>query len=157
MKGNSTAGSYFVVRHADYSSRASTEYTVEFPTSIGSLTIPQTNNTLTLNGRDSKVMVTDYDVSGIKLLYSTADILTHQQFEDKKVLIAYGGPNEVNEISIQASLSSLKEVEKGTYTAATVSNQTDFVIIAWPTSTQRSILQFDDVFIYLLGKSFFGQ
>ena len=50
------ATSFYVVRHSDYRTLASTEYTFTVPTSIGNVTIPQLGGTLTLVGRDSKIM-----------------------------------------------------------------------------------------------------
>lgn len=70
---------FFVVRHAAYNSLASTSYRLTLPTSNGNITIPQLNNfstSLTLNGRDSKISVTDYDLGGINLIYSSAEIFT---------------------------------------------------------------------------------
>ena len=67
---------FYVVRHAYYNSTDSTNYTLTVPTSQGTISIPQLGPTLTLNGRDSKIHVTDYDIDGINMLYSTAEIFT---------------------------------------------------------------------------------
>ena len=72
--GNKT--NFYIVRHAEYNSTASTMYRLTVPTSAGNLTIPQLSPTLTLNGRDSKIHVTDYDIGGINILYSSAEIFT---------------------------------------------------------------------------------
>lgn len=45
-------------------------------TSVGHLLVPQIGGNLTLNGRDSKIHVTDYDVGIHKLIYSSAEIFT---------------------------------------------------------------------------------
>ena len=77
--GNGSATNFFVARHAAYNSLASTSYRLTVPTSAGNITIPQLRNystSLTLNGRDSKIHVTDYDVGGINLHYSSAEIFT---------------------------------------------------------------------------------
>lgn len=67
---------FYIVRHAYYNSTESTDYRLTVPTSKGNISIPQLSSTLTLNGRDSKVHVTDYDVGGLNLLYSSAEIFT---------------------------------------------------------------------------------
>lgn len=72
--GNKT--NFYVVRHADYNSQASTNYKLTVSTSAGTISIPQLSPTLTLNGRDSKIHVTDYDVGGINILYCSAEIFT---------------------------------------------------------------------------------
>lgn len=75
LVGNVT--SFYVVRHANYSSLVSITYRLTVPTSQGVINIPQLSSSLTINGRDSKIHVTDYDLGGsIRLLYSTADIFT---------------------------------------------------------------------------------
>ncbi|KAL8950628.1 MAG: hypothetical protein Q9222_003359 [Ikaeria aurantiellina] len=60
LKSNLTT--FYVVRHAAYNSLNSTTYALTVPTSIGTLTIPQLGSVLTLNGRDSKIHVMDYDI-----------------------------------------------------------------------------------------------
>jgi len=79
--GNATG--FYVVRHAYYNSTESTDYRFTVPTNKGSVSIPQLSSTLTLNGRDSKIHVTDYDVGGNHLLYSTAEIFTWYETVEK--------------------------------------------------------------------------
>ena len=66
---------FYVVRHSMYNSNSSTSYKLNVPSSAGNLSIPA-RGSLTLNGRDSKIHVVDYQVGGSKLLYSTAEIFT---------------------------------------------------------------------------------
>lgn len=74
LVGKST--NFYVVRHAAYNTLDSTNYKFIIPTSSGNITIPQLGGELSLNGRDSKFHVTDYDVGGVNLLYSSAEIFT---------------------------------------------------------------------------------
>lgn len=68
---------FFVVRQSDYASRETIDYKIKLPVSGGGrLTIPQLGGALSLHGRDSKIFVTNYDIGGIKILYSTAEIMT---------------------------------------------------------------------------------
>ena len=87
---------FYVVRHSDYKSFASTPYTFTVSTSAGNVTIPQLGGSLTLNARDSKFHVTDYDVSGVNLVYSSADIYTHSKIGVKRVLLMYGLLDEIH-------------------------------------------------------------
>jgi hypothetical protein len=68
--------SFYVVRHAAYNTLASTNYKLSISTSGDPVTVPQLGGTLTLNGRDSKFHVSDYDLDGVNLLYSSAEIFT---------------------------------------------------------------------------------
>ncbi|KAI0020857.1 glycoside hydrolase family 35 protein [Xylariomycetidae sp. FL0641] len=143
---------FFVVRHSNYSSLASTSYKLTLPTSEGEISVPVTNKSLSLNGRDSKMMAVNYDVSGTKLLYSTADIFTHQKFEDRTVLIMYAGPNEYNEFAIQGSRSQVKALQKGgSYTVQ--DGDSDYVTVGWNASPDRTILRIGEVDVYMLDRN----
>ena len=76
---------FYVLRHAYYNSTESTNYRLTVPTSTGILSIPQLSSTLTLNGRDSKIHVTDYEVGGFRLLYSSAEIFTWYVHTTQKI------------------------------------------------------------------------
>ena len=153
--GNGTAsGSFFVIRHTDYASLASTPYRLTLPTSQGNLVIPQTNRSLTLNGRDSKMMVTDYDAQGTTLLYCTAEIFTHQSLANgKKVAILYSGPNEFNEFAVEVPSSHFRVIEGGRELSKLESASSTSLILGWPASTARTIVEMGELTVYLLGKS----
>lgn len=74
LLGNKT--NFFVIRHAAYNSLSTDEYKMNLPTSKRNVSIPQLGGSLSLIGRDSKFHVTDYDIGGINMLYSTAEIFT---------------------------------------------------------------------------------
>ena len=140
-------GSFFIVRHSDYTSQASANYTLSLPTSAGTLSIPQLGGSLSLNGRDSKVHVTDYPVGDSKLLYSTAEIFTWQIFDNKTVLIVYGGPNELHELAIAGTTGGTVVEGDG----VTIQQSNGSVVTQWQTSADRRIVQIGDLFIYILG------
>ena len=146
--GNGTKTSFFVLRHVAYENTASTQYTLKLPTSAGTLSIPALGGSLTLNGRDSKIHVTDYDVGGTTLLYSTAEVFTWKKFTSKTVLILYGGPGELHETAIK-STSSPVTIEG---TGVTTKSASGTVTLQWTTSATRRIVQLGTVYIYLLGK-----
>jgi hypothetical protein len=93
---------FYFLRHAKYSSLESTTYKLMISTSaFGNITVPQMNSTsLTLNGRDAKIHVSDYDLGGTTLVYSTAEIFTWHKYADKTVLVVYGGPGETHELAL---------------------------------------------------------
>ena len=92
---NGTETGFYIVRSSDPNSTIAQTYTLTVPTSQGSFQIPQLGGVLTLSARDSKWHVTDYDVGGSKLLYSTAEILTWKVADDNQTnLVVYGGPGE---------------------------------------------------------------
>lgn len=76
LTDDATGTAFYVVRQSDYSSEATVDYKIKLPTSAGTVTIPELRGQLSLHGRDSKVFVTDYNIGGVNLLYSTAEIFT---------------------------------------------------------------------------------
>ncbi|KAB8229654.1 glycoside hydrolase family 35 protein [Aspergillus alliaceus] len=98
--------SFYIVRHRDLTSSSSTPYNLKVKTSVGKLTLPQMGGLLSLNGRDSKFHVTDYDVGGMRLIYSTAEIFSWKKADSRSVLLLYGGENELHEFALPASVGS---------------------------------------------------
>lgn len=139
-----------MVRHTDYSSQESTSYKLKLPTSAGNLTIPQLEGTLSLNGRDSKIHVVDYNVSGTNIIYSTAEVFTWKKFDGNKVLVLYGGPKEHHELAI-ASKSNVTIIE-GSDSGIVSTRKGSSVIIGWDVSSTRRIVQVGDLRVFLLGK-----
>ncbi|KAL2823374.1 putative beta-galactosidase A [Aspergillus cavernicola] len=144
-------GSFFVLRHSDYRSRESTPYKLRLPTSAGSLTIPQLGGSLTLDGRDSKVHIVDYDVAGTNILYSTAEVFTWKEFHNSKVLVLYGGPGEHHELAV-SSRASVKVLE-GPKSSISSKRTRDAVVVAWDVATTRRIIQVGDLKIILLDRN----
>ncbi|KAF9890344.1 hypothetical protein FE257_006010 [Aspergillus nanangensis] len=144
-------GSYFVIRHTDYSSLEHTSYSLRLPTSAGNLTVPQLKGTLSLNGRDSKIHVVDYDVAGTNILYSTAEVFTWKQFGKDKVLVLYGGPDEHHEFAV-VSKSNMKVVE-GNDTHISSKQIGKTVVVGWDVSSTRRIVQLGDLKVILLDRN----
>lgn len=155
LKGDADSASYYVLRHSNYASRASTNYKLKVPSSTGDLTLPQMGGTLSLHGRDSKIHVVDYDVAGTKLLYSTAEIFTWKKFDDKKVLVLYGGPNEHHEFAVshdgssKAKFSMIEGPESG-FAARDIQRAT---VISWDVSPKRRIVEVEDLTVILLDRN----
>lgn len=105
--GNET--NFYVVRQAAYNSLGTADYRITFPTkSQGNITVPQLGNSqLSLHGRDSKIFVTDYDVGGVSVLYSTAEIFTVSR-EDAQIVDEHESDSfAVEEVWRQARLGRI--------------------------------------------------
>lgn len=76
MYGNGSDTNYYYVRHDNYSDNYNVDYQFTVPLSKGVITLPQLGGELSLPGRDARILVTDYDVGGVNMVYSTADIFT---------------------------------------------------------------------------------
>jgi hypothetical protein len=65
-----------LARHDEYNSKNTVKYKLKVSGGFGTMEVPQTSGSLTLRPRDSKIHVVDYDVGGINVAYSTAEIFT---------------------------------------------------------------------------------
>jgi hypothetical protein len=140
---------FFVIRHAAYNSLATTNYTITLPTkSQGNITIPQLGGTLSLVGRDSKFHVTDYDVGGINLLYTTAEIFTWKKYGNSRVLVVYGGPGETHELAVSGKAQAKTTEGSG----VAISNKNGSTIVNYQANSERKIVSVGDMTIYLLDR-----
>jgi beta-galactosidase GanA len=86
--------------------------------------VPQQAGTaLTFAGRDSKIIVANYQLGATQLQYSTSEILTHQQINGTDVAVLYGRSGQDGETVLNYSTAPTVKVLAGdvasTYDAAT--------------------------------------
>lgn len=84
LQHDSASGTnFYFVRQATVNKTTITDYTLRVnSTTLGNgVTVPLSGGTLTLNGRESKILVTDYNFGSSKLVFSTAEVLTWQTFD----------------------------------------------------------------------------
>ncbi|KAI0886184.1 glycoside hydrolase family 35 protein [Annulohypoxylon maeteangense] len=155
--GTESSTNFYIIRHADWTSINTTTYKFNVPTSIGNISIPQLGGELVLTRRDSKIHVTDYDVGGVNLIYSTAEIFTWaRDTSGKRTLILYGGADEVHEFAID--LTNLTRVSAETkFNDKNVKIQkihSNTLVVQWKVSTERRILNLsDDLEVLLLWRN----
>jgi hypothetical protein len=124
---------FLVVRHTNYNSKDATSYQLLLKnTKIGDLKVPQTNESLVLNGRDSKIHVVNYDLFGHTLLYSTAEILTTKTYGSEVVLVVFSGPGEQHELAVDivANTTSVRG------SAPETIGKGDHTIFSWKTDSE---------------------
>ena len=143
---------FYFVRHSKYNTLDSTSYKLAIPTSaFGNITVPQLNDTsLTLNGRDSKVHVSDYSLGGATLVYSTAEIYTWHKYADKTVLVVYGGPGETHELVL--AVTGL-EILEGKVRSITTRGYT---LINFKADSERKVVKVgvdNFIYVYLLDRN----
>lgn len=146
------AGSFFVVRHSNFADTKTATYKLKLPTSAGTLSIPQSGGSLTLLGRDSKMLVTDYPVGSYTLLYSTAEVFTWKTFADRTVLVLYGGgPNEINEFAVHGGDHKVTQLEGSSVSSTLLSGVA--VVVRWKTSSTRQMIKIGDLIVHLLDRN----
>ncbi|KAI8650678.1 Beta-galactosidase [Fusarium keratoplasticum] len=92
---------FYVTRHSYSPSGTKEQFKVKVKTSEGEFLIPQYADQITINGHQSKILVTDFNFGNKKLLYSTAEVLTYSAFDKKEVLVLWLPEGETGEFTLQ--------------------------------------------------------
>ncbi|KAJ5808245.1 hypothetical protein N7474_009514 [Penicillium riverlandense] len=143
---------YYVIRQSNYSSLSTTTYCWQLSTSTGNLTIPQLDGTLSLIGRDSKMIVTDYSVGEINLVYTTADIFTWKKFGGKTVLVLYGSVGEYHEFAISTSKRARAAVLEGHESDIKSQYINGALVLGMHVSRTRYLVQIGNLLVILLDR-----
>jgi beta-galactosidase len=96
LKNPTTGTTFTVLQQAKTPSTANVTVSATLDTSGGTVTVPD----ISLYGRQSKILVTDYTFGSHKLLYATADILTNGVF-DTDVLVFYLKTGQTGELAFK--------------------------------------------------------
>ncbi|KIJ54226.1 glycoside hydrolase family 35 protein [Sphaerobolus stellatus SS14] len=90
LRNPETNAGFYFIRHNSSPSTSIDSTQLNISTSVGQILIPQVGN-ITLNGRESKIIVTDYVFgnSNTVLLYSTAEIMTWTVIDKTDHIILY--------------------------------------------------------------------
>ncbi|KAL3431424.1 glycoside hydrolase superfamily [Aspergillus tetrazonus] len=125
---------FHIVHHHDLASRDSSYYALNVRTSLGSLTIPHV----------------DYDLDGIKLIYSTAEIFTWKCSSNRTILILYGDESETHEFAVLASLGLPVHVEGDRPKVEQIGPST---VVQWRVSQTRGVIAFSRLEIHLVSRN----
>lgn len=97
LRNSNTHTGFYIARQTDSTSTQSTDFSLSVNTSKGLLTLPRTFPSINLDGRQSKVIVTDYAFGDSQLLYSTASIFFSGKIGNRDVLFLYGDSDQFHE------------------------------------------------------------
>ena len=126
---------------------STTNFTLQVSTSNGTLTLPQAVSSITLSGRQSKVIVTDYAFGRSRALYSTAPVFFAGQIGNRDVLFLTGDVGQQHEAAIKLTGSSgvrtrSSDVQftspsgQSAETIISISPSTSGLVTIWDSSTQ---------------------
>lgn len=144
LRNPDTNGAFYVTIHTESPSTNLTSFKLHVSTSIGNITIPQaTGNSITLNGRESKIIVTDFSIGEERLVYSTAEILTVSTVRSKPTVFLWLPSGESGEFLITGARNASVARSDGTnsihFTPGTAGLTVSFVV-----TSGTSILEFDN-------------
>ncbi|KAG6905033.1 hypothetical protein DXG01_005515 [Tephrocybe rancida] len=150
LRNPDTQAAFYVTRHDVSASQDVTDFKVNVATSAGNLTIPQFAPSVRLSGRQSKIVVTDFNFGDHTLLYSTAEILSHSIIDSKSIIALWLPAGESGEFRIKGG-SAKHEVISGTGGGFHLVGG-DLVVSYTQTKTQ-GVLQFDNFRVLLLPRT----
>ncbi|TLD37030.1 glycoside hydrolase family protein [Venturia nashicola] len=143
LRNPDTKGAFYVTIHTSSPSTAITPFKLHVTTSLGNLTIPQGNGSILLNGRQSKIIASDFPVGEKKLVYSTAEIFTVSTQDSKPLVVLWLPAGETGEFYLTGvnSSSLLKSDGCSGYSSKSTSSG---VIVAWTQKTGSCVIEFNN-------------
>ena len=120
------------------------DFTANLKTSQGVINVPNVN----LNGRQSKILVTDYKFGNNTLLYSSADVLTYGIF-DKDVIVLYLEAGQIGQLALLNLPAGATHSVYGT-SKVTVASSGSVTTITYTQGTGKTVLETSGVLLYLL-------
>ncbi|KAI0070921.1 hypothetical protein K474DRAFT_1669569 [Panus rudis PR-1116 ss-1] len=106
LKNPDTNTGFFITRQSNSTSTANIQFSITVPTSSGTIKLPQTFDSIALNGRQSKVILTDYTLGSSHVLYSTASVFFAGTIGGRDILFLFGDSDQSHEFAFSPSGSS---------------------------------------------------
>ncbi|EIW52309.1 uncharacterized protein TRAVEDRAFT_75316 [Trametes versicolor FP-101664 SS1] len=101
LRNPDTGTGFTIVRQLDGASTDTISFKLTVPASQGSLTVPQHADSITLKGRQSRVILTDYTFGAFgSVLYSTASVFFAGTIGSRDVLFIYGDADQAHELAL---------------------------------------------------------
>jgi hypothetical protein len=147
LRNPDTNAGFYVVQQAVSSSQTPIEFSANLNTSEGVITVEN----IALNGRQSKILVTDYRFGSSTLLYSSVDILTYGTF-NKDVIIFYLEEGQVGQFALKTSPSLANHTSYGTSTVAAAFSGS-IATITYTQGPGKTVLELNGVLVYLLERN----
>ncbi|KAK5127287.1 hypothetical protein LTR08_004450 [Meristemomyces frigidus] len=155
LRNTDNSAGFYTLQQNVTSSRAVVTFSVTLKTSDGTVTVPNVQ----LNGRQSKILTTDYHFGSHTLLYCSADILSYGIF-DVPVLVLYLGTGQMGEFAFKDVQGHLSFATYGSahvsastgYTNKTTSQgSTSYTKYTYTQTAGSTVLRFSNgMLVYLL-------
>ena len=103
LRNPKTNSAFYIAIHNMSSSGTRESFRLHVSTSTGNLTIPQYGGDITINGHQSKVIVTDFSLGARTLTYSTAEILTYALIDGHPTVVLWVPEGESTEFHVKGA------------------------------------------------------
>lgn len=105
LRNPDTTAAFYVVMHAYSPSGTLETFSLSVNTSEGAISVPQYGGSISINGHQAKIIVTDFNFGTKTLLYSTAEVLTYAVIDKKEILVLWLPAGESGEFAIRGARS----------------------------------------------------
>ncbi|KAJ6518287.1 glycoside hydrolase family 35 protein [Mycena vitilis] len=107
LEAPASKANFYVVRQLTNAKTTDTVFTLRVNTTVGGgeIEVPKGGN-LTLAGRETKIIVTNYPFGTSRLEYATAEVLTWATFDKVDTIVLYALRGQYVEISVEAAASA---------------------------------------------------
>jgi len=136
---------FYVAKHTNTTLTSLETFKLRVKTSVGDLTIPQYAPHIAIDGRQAKVLVTDFNAGPQKIVYSTAEVLAVSVQDGKPLLALWVPTGETGEFF-------LKGAKKGKIAVCDGCENVEFhqakggLIVSFLQKEGRTVLTFDNGF-----------
>lgn len=143
LRNPDTDAGFYVVLHDESSSGSTEQFKLDVTTSEGNITIPQLSNTITIDGHQSKILVTDFKFGEKKLVYSTAEVLSYAIIDGKEVLALWLPEGEAGEFKVKSDATAGVFSAAGEDSVALYEDDNGFTV-SYVQNKGTSIIELDD-------------
>ena len=132
LQNPDTKTQFYFPRHAAQTS-ADTKFTFPITTADGSYTVPQSGQ-IELAGEDMKALLANYDMDSQHVVYTTADLMTHDHIGGQDVAVIQGRPGQTGETVLRYASEPSVTVLSGSGITSTWDAAHGDLRIDYPTS-----------------------
>ncbi|PSS38122.1 hypothetical protein PHLCEN_2v29 [Hermanssonia centrifuga] len=151
LVSNTNETSYYVLRQTSNNITSPTSFHLNINTTMGTIRVPQYGGEITLQGRESKILVSEYQFGGSTLRYSTAEVMTHLTLDDIDYIVLYVLPGQYFEAVVLGSAISASKVTGALSVSARIVKNT-VVISGTPSTKSPSLVRFGNTAVIILDK-----
>ncbi|KAJ7022668.1 glycoside hydrolase family 35 protein [Mycena alexandri] len=100
LQNPDTKTAFYVLRQTNSTSTAITTFKLNITTLAGNIQVPMVVPAITLGGRESKLVVSDYSFGASKVGYATAQIFYAGTIGGRDILFLYGNSTQAHEVRL---------------------------------------------------------
>ncbi|KAJ6579095.1 glycoside hydrolase family 35 protein [Mycena vulgaris] len=100
LQNPDTQTAFYILRQTNSTSTATTTFKLNITTASGNLQVPIVVPAITLGGRESKLVISDYSFGSSKVGYTTAPVFYAGTIGGRDILFLYGNSTQAHEASL---------------------------------------------------------